>query len=443
MKDDRKSFEGSFKHIDRLVQEVRPIAESVHDDSAQRLVPILRRALESQSEAGWWGQTDEPRMRACYTAQTLDALVRIGFARTARHPSPIKSKVDLGVQWLLENKGSDGLWGEDLWDTCEVIRLLVQMGVEPRDPRIEEALERLRIEVDENWKDSKTGADGRKYFWFGASFPSVAVQTFFDVGDVEYATRALRQVMALREDGGCFGDGEQASSALAAPPEWHTASAILAMEVHGSVAPDPENLDEAVRWLKSRQQEAGFWSSGKIETDAYLTRLCVVALVAHEKKPSESTRLATEWLVGLCEQDNYESISNVLMALSSISRTHNRDLVVRVSASHLTNLYEIAARCEEETEWVRSTLQNASDELLKKDNEIERLKSELKGERERGSERDRQLEKLSEIDSLTAFRVSKIFATSFGVIVGAISLLVVAIRFRVEIFSSFKEILNL
>ena len=437
MRADGDAGRTALNDIESFVKAVVPVTQAINDKKTERLVAVVRRALAAQSRQGWFGPRDEPRMRACYTAQTLDALSRIGFTRNTPSDAGTPSRLEQGFRWLKENKNSDGVWGEDLWDTCEVVRLLLTWGISHTDPVLSDAVHKLRDAIDTNWAMQK-GSEGAPGFWFGACFPAGAAQVFADIGDNEYFAKAFSQLESMRNPDGSYGSGSVQDSKWAAPNEWHTAAAILAFEAAGSVAPDPANLEQSVDWLRARQNEGGYWSSGKVDYDHYLTRLCILALASYDKRPSTRTRDASEWLLSRCETDNYEGVSDVLMALSAISQTHSKELVVRISIAMLAEINEMSGNCSQHIDAIKSELSDANEKLRLSQQRVKDLEKTAAESAAKIENDQRELRRLKDKEDNTAVRLSKAFVTLCGLLGFSITI----IRFRTEIWDFILRVLN-
>src|SRR5579863_10492792 len=146
------------------------------DTSEDELLRIVSTAIASQHPDGSWGSDDYPIMKSCFTAQVLEALHHAGMILVpdpASDParSTVQTPIRRAIAWLRANQQSDGSWGEDTWDTCQVVKALWKSGYRENDPVIEKGIGFLRQAVDNKWPNKGT-------YWFGPGFMGAALEVF-------------------------------------------------------------------------------------------------------------------------------------------------------------------------------------------------------------------------------------------------------------------------
>ncbi len=137
-------------------------------DPNASLLRIMTDALSCQHADGSWGSDDTPRQKPCFTAQTITMLARLGIhydraADGGRDVLGLGHVVQRAADWLETVQRADGGWGEDAWDTCQVLLALHLCGYRVGDRCVDRALELLRFHVSQGWPD-------RGSYWFGAGF---------------------------------------------------------------------------------------------------------------------------------------------------------------------------------------------------------------------------------------------------------------------------------
>lgn len=311
------------------------VCGSSSEDDSMRVVTA---ALGSQHADGSWGSDDYPIMKACFTAQVLEALYHAGMI-LAPNPSadlgrPIApSPVRRAVSWLRAHQQSDGSWGEDIWDTCQVLKALWKSGYREDDPIMAVGISNLRRVIDKGWTNKTT-------FWFGPGFMGGALEVLNAVGDAHYAKRVLDELWKyFDEETGSFLPPKAAVDSPRAPVEWHTANALKGLSSFGSVVPHDKRISAAIRWLKRAQTPDGSWSPGHFEITSFCTFEAIVALSLIDNPNCEEAQQGTRWFLVHCEEHSKPNLSTLLMAAGAIVRTRVRQLAASVD---FLFLYELA-----------------------------------------------------------------------------------------------------
>jgi hypothetical protein len=244
--------------------------------------------------------------------------------------------INRAIAWLKSNQRTDGAWGEDAWDTCQVLRAFALVGTTATDSNVQAGLTYLRRNIDQNWPNHS------EYYWFGPGFLGAAMEAFNRFGDMRYANEALDQAMLYYdEDEGYFQLTPDLSESHSAPAEWHTAVVITGLRSFGSVAPHREQALRAAQWLAARQAPDGSWSPGQADITTYTTMQAIVALAyAADSVSGSSARRGVDWFIHKCDGNN-ASLSHKLMAAAVIARTYAHDLVLTLPLSFVTELRDV------------------------------------------------------------------------------------------------------
>lgn len=358
-------------------------------------VAIFGQALESQHSDGSWGSDDTPSMKPCFTAQTIDMIWHLenkqGLDDTASLPTLMSTdRVQRAVSWLKSEQHPDGSWGEDAWDTCQVLKSLALAGLTAEDPAVSSGLGYLRSNIDQGWPD-------RASFWFGPGFYGSSMEAFNRFKDQRYANIALDGACKyFDEDDGCFRPLRDEPESLHAPAEWHTACVISGLRSFGSVAPQRGKALRAATWLAAQQTQDGSWSPGHYEITAYCTNQAIVALSSNAmNKHNTHARRGTDWFLKKCEEKNTR-LSTKLMAAAAIARTHSDGIVVTLPLSFVMELGDIMNMYSLQVSSLNTEAQIAKSELRSFETKFTalRVNDATLAERQRQSE-----EKIAELEA--------------------------------------------
>jgi hypothetical protein len=310
-------------------------------DSRDAHVRSIVDLLSTQHAEGSWGSDDYPILKAVFTAQGMQTLHSLGMETREGTTQP-NSAYLRAKNWLQAAQRSDGMWGEDAFDTCETVKALIAAGVSPADPSISRGVGYLRGLVDLNWEMNPS-------FWSGTGFIGSAVEVFNVVGDNRYANLSLEQLSECFDSRlnkftrGDIRDGD----AVAAPLEWHTACALLGLRSFGPVLPEPSMFNAALQSLKSAQSKDGCWSPGHDEITSICTYEVIVALTTAEGQHSVEARRGTEWLLEQSKETGttQPGYNAKFMAAAAVSRTHQSELRVLTDLVLLQDIRETLESC--------------------------------------------------------------------------------------------------
>lgn len=357
----------------RLDKALSELGRSTGRDRSTEAANLVSEAISSRHEVGWWGSSDDPALRASLTAQMIESLNRInrpGYywrrdVRPLAEPFPSGEMFD-AVNWLLREQNEEGDWPEDIWDTCEVTRCLLSVGVAEDSPEISKALDYLRDQVDKDWPD-------RESFWFGPGCLGAALTLFSQVNDERYLDVVLSQLFEMHDSTeGCFRHPTLQPGAVA-PPEWHTACAIMGLYSLGSVPPRPDLTAAAFDWLLEHQNEDGSWGSGNKQVVSYTTRQCVIA-ASFEHRGAHHASLGSEWFLTDWRRARRGSASRttLLGGTAALARTHRGDLYGSVNFLVLQEVESLLLQLESERSQLLTDLRSRVDDRPRLQ-ELERL----------------------------------------------------------------------
>ena len=325
---------------ERAIRNENALTVACGTDSPRHHVFIFAQAIESQHPDGSWGSDDYPSMKPCFTAQTIDMLWHLEKRQRLEDPPALPAlmsieRIQRAVSWLRSSQRSDGSWGEDAWDTCQVLKALHLVGLKTIDPNVKSALDYLRSSIDLDWPD-------RTSYWFGPGFLGAAMEAFNRFGDQRYASIALHEVWKYFNEDVCyFSLASRLPLAHHAPPEWHTACVISGLRSFGSVAADRHKAIQATSWLANQQTTDGCWSPGHANITTYTTMQAIVALSSlAETQFTAHAKQGTEWFIRQCDKET-ANLSDRLMAAAAIGRTHADDIVLTLPLSFVTELRDV------------------------------------------------------------------------------------------------------
>ena len=299
------------------------------DRSESDPIRIVSTALASQHPDGTWGSDDYPIMKACFTAQILEALHHAGMILAPGLPgdparATVQAPVRRAVEWLRANQHDDGSWGEDTWDTCQVLKALWKSGYRQDDPIMAIGIRYLRNVVEQNWPNRDT-------YWFGPGFMGAALEVFNTTGDGHYSKLVLDELWTYYDEAtGSFVPPMATPDSIRAPIEWHTANTLKGLSSFSSVTPYSQQTASALAWLKQAQSKDGSWGHGHFEITSFCTFEAIMALSLIDGPGSPEAQHGTQWFLCQCAPEAKPNLSALLMATAAIVRTRIRQLVVPV-----------------------------------------------------------------------------------------------------------------
>lgn len=424
---------GSSEIQSLLARSARAVSalESIYGRAGSSdLLQMVASASETQRKEGSWGSDDDPRMKPCFTAQMIDALLAIGpryrwSEGSMLGPYPSR-EITRAIDWLLGQQSPDGQWGEDLWDTSEVLRTLIAAGVPQDQHNVRRGVDRVVREVEAGWPD-------RSSYWFGPGYMGGVLELLNLIGDETHAEMVVSSILAYQDlSTGCFSFPE--GSVARAPNVWQTSCALLGLRSCGSIPPEPERVKMAYDWLRKAQDPSGCWSPGHADITSYVTRQAVAALVKSDGQRGTEAQRGAEWFLDLWRDNrNAVGLSHTLMGASALARTHAQDLYGSVGYVFLREISDLVRTSSE-------MLRLTADEIEQVGARVEALAAEVVPLRESASQVARlEADRVSisqERDSLRhdvtrlentlqryALRLTANQLTVFGAIMGVVGVL--------------------
>jgi hypothetical protein len=351
--------------VERAERAASRLENLVGRNSENRYVQVIANLLDLQHIEGCWGSDDYPVLKPVFTAQALMALELIGVPNLNIEGEYDSSPAARARDWLLSEQNDDGSWGEDAFDTCEVLKALHQARVPVALLAVRRGLEFLRCQVDCDWR-------GKESFWSGTGFIGSALEIFVLYADSVYSNRTLAQLSACfsQEEGRYNVDSVPKVAAIAAPLEWHNACALLGLRSLWPLRPEPEAFRSTLEWLKSVQSPEGCWAPGHDEITAICTYQ-VVATVTQVEEPQCSAALrAADWFVDQAAgtTTRIAGYNARFMAGAVVARTRAQRMQVDVGFVFLAEVYNSLRMSA-------MHLRRALDEVLTTESDLEALRS--------------------------------------------------------------------
>lgn len=251
------------------------------DNKFARLISYL---LNSQSDEGCWGPEEYLYFRPIMTVQAIETLLRMGLNINTEWEifgsgtNPIRiGSIKKAFDWLISAQNSDGGWGEDFWDTCQVIKALLYGGYPSQTPAIEKGVEYLRHIINEQWKPELDKQ------WFGPAFYAAGAEVFALIGETNVVTSLIRQIWDSQDvSEGKFCGPKLPSGGYRIDCVWHTSQVLIAFHEIGASSASSSKINQAVNWLKTTQSESGSWGQGFDWAEHIFTGNALAALSLHD-----------------------------------------------------------------------------------------------------------------------------------------------------------------
>jgi hypothetical protein len=230
-------------------------------------IRVVAAALASQHIDGSWGSDDYPRLKPCFTAQAMDMIAHLGMSDLHSSQRPdyfgFADNIQRAIGWLRRQQRSGG-WGEDAWDTCQVIKALWKWGVRDDDPAVRSALDYVRDQLDSGWPE-------RAVYWYGPCLPAAALEVFDLIDDTDHQQKALDEIWTFYDEAtGSSGQSRSPALTLEAPNVWHTAWALIGLQSFGSVSPSPRTSEQGDRMAARSPDAGGLLEPGTARCDVLL-----------------------------------------------------------------------------------------------------------------------------------------------------------------------------
>jgi len=256
-----------------VINEINNVLSKHGQSEAVKAMFLL---LKAQTPSGSWEHSGNPLCSAIQTTQAMDALLAIGYdGWIYDEASPLR----LAGKWLCTNQHlPQGNWGEDPFDTSEVLRTLIRLNHEIqakniRDVTIENAIQKgvesLRSICAER---ENRFMENRGFGWYGPAFWATAAVVFQLVGDLSLARELVEDIWTFRHDITNTGTSQDGCAYFECPDQfndsnlriWNTSHTIIGLSRLTEMGPTKYDLSPFVRWLEY-QQNCGQKISDKVK----------------------------------------------------------------------------------------------------------------------------------------------------------------------------------
>jgi hypothetical protein len=271
------------------------LSSKVGSGSENRFIRTLSFLLSSQSDEGYWGSPNWPMWQPIMTVQVIELLSRSGMPlnsewliTTATSRERRVGSTKKAFDWLISVQNEDGSWGEDFFDTCQVVKAMLSAGYRLDFPELRKALDYLRQAISEDWQSEA------KKPWFGPGFYAAGVEVFSRLRNQAFVDSLISQILESQdpETGKFYGPKDGAGNYLIAC-EWHTSQVLMALY---SIEPIlSRKIAQALDWLISVQNEDGSWGGGW-QIHIY-TANAVVALATLRGREFDPVRKGFKWFL--------------------------------------------------------------------------------------------------------------------------------------------------
>jgi prenyltransferase beta subunit len=330
--------------------------------------------MQHQEENGAWGAADYPPWTDVITAFTLQVLTAFGFhensewivTRSDSAHSYIGG-VQKAIDCLVFNQQSNGRWGEDFFDTCQVLKaLLPYRGKLDLEPPITKGLSYVRAQILANWAEESGGE------WYGPGFFAAAIDVFNFLNETDTVNRLLELLYSTQDVTGPFCSAEKLAHESIDLCLWHTSLAVLSMHSLG-IPSDATRLRSAVKWIESHQNSDGSWGLALARHRAVFTSYGIMAIAAINGIESAEVLKGIEWLKKQQTVDGrVGGHEGTIMAALAFSKVAPRAVttsvplnvvldaqqLVREQVTAITTMAENSAKLQSELNAIRANLQD-------------------------------------------------------------------------------------
>lgn len=318
--------------------------------------------LHRQQEDGGWAATDYPPWSDILTALTVQGLLESGFREDAtwqvetgagqRYPGGIRR----AITHLQDRRGEHG-WGEDIFDTCEVIKTFSMLRDRSRvEQDIRWGLDRLTEALETDFAEF-TDSD-----WYGPGFFAAALEVLTLHNRKADAARVLGRIMEQQDPVDGFFGSPKCGADLRI---FHTATCLSAL--HAQRLPAcTEAIERALTWLESVQDpDSGRWGSGLSRMNSIYTAYAFLAISDFRGVPETVDAGGLQWLLDRQNPDDgrVESIEGTVMALHCFARAFPAPVSAALPLTHAVAITSALDRYQEVTESLAAGMREARREL--------------------------------------------------------------------------------
>ncbi|PTT66766.1 MULTISPECIES: PEP/pyruvate-binding domain-containing protein [unclassified Chryseobacterium] len=278
--------------------------------------------LCKQHEQGFWSNPEIPEWDTVGTAESVYLLYKGGIPANMIWENVLEGArtrfgISLAQKWLLQKAGTDGNWGTDLWDTCQVLISLITTGMSPDAVQIKNGISYVKSHFEKGFAEANNNE------WYGAAFLASSLKLFHLIKYKKECTQCIDLLRKYQDEEGNFYINTAQNQNV--PSEWHTAQVISALcFVNESNNDILQMINKSCKWLVTKQNKEGFWG---VKEGAYspfnitFTSYAIMALKDSGINYNGQISKAIKWIKTQQNLNgNFGDIWSTMMALSAIQK---------------------------------------------------------------------------------------------------------------------------
>jgi pyruvate, water dikinase len=304
------------------------LRDDLHEWIMTQIDPLVYRGatylFSKQQQLGSWGVEGHPEWDCVTTALVVQLLLKGGvpgmlsWSFSDATDGAAGGGIQSALRWLVQQVNSDGSWGTDLWDTCQVIRTLLQSGATVQEPIVTRGVNYVTEQLA-----SGSGPAGQE--WAGAGFLALLIHVLYEIDRKPLLGEFGSRLIATQTAVGDFPASSDAGSEDV-PSEWHTAQAITALSrCCRDNTRAVEAAERAREWLVSRQNSDGSWGVTRgpyAHYNTFFTSYAVIALGDGGETRSAVVNKAVRWLRGKqLASGSFGDSASSLMVMTALQET--------------------------------------------------------------------------------------------------------------------------
>ncbi|MCK5017703.1 MAG: terpene cyclase/mutase family protein, partial [Candidatus Peribacteraceae bacterium] len=244
-----------------------------HVDEVAALSKAIDTMLDSVTTNGSWNDYDES-WAPVITALNVDLLLKAGLHPKENWTIPEKGheqSLTASFQYLNSEIKENGTFGTDFWDACNLGLIIENHSLHHYLP----SYKLLKSHILSVIKQSEIESGDSE--WRGPGFIACAINYLDRLGMLTEAEVLTNKLLACQNNDGGWKGIENKSGHPIVPPVWHTSQSIITLFMRGQHQ-YRENIEKAVDWLKSQQEDNGSWTAVH-QYDIYCTSYAMISLI--------------------------------------------------------------------------------------------------------------------------------------------------------------------